>query len=140
VQSFYLAAYNAIRASTYVQFRCCCTLHCDPSVCITNATWKECKVDDLLPSHVVFARRGIGSGPYIAIHEGFQGVRAAGLLFFFPSLWHCLTLVFFMCYSLRSGKGAFLEQLCYYCNANEIMAVGSGSWLAQIDLLWINTR
>lgn len=44
-----------------------------------------------------------------------------------------------MCYSLLSGKGALLEQRRYYCNANEIMDF-SDSCLAQIDLLWINTR
>lgn len=81
VQSFYLEAYNTIRNSTYAYFLMGLAMECEA----------EC---------TLYSGIGAGAGPYIAIHEGFQGVG---------SLYHYLNLKItseshFFC-SLESGKG-----------------------------------
>jgi hypothetical protein len=58
VQSFYYAAYQAIRKSTWGSILA-------SVICFRSDT---------------ICNRGIGAGPYIAIHEGFQGVIAAFVL------------------------------------------------------------
>lgn len=64
VQSFYYAAYEAIRKATYVLFIHIVSLDL---LCVDYSIVVQSRL---------FFHRGIGSGagPYIAIHEGFQGV------------------------------------------------------------------
>ncbi len=62
VQSFYLAAYEEIRKATYV---------------VIHSSLVLLLIVLLFSSHpwTIFLRgNGSGAGPYIAIHEGFQGV------------------------------------------------------------------
>lgn len=76
----------------------------------------------------MFSGVGAGSGPYIAIHEGFQGVRF--------SCYHQTATDTNIVASRRSGKGAviFRHLDCYL----ESYLVLSASSQALIVLLWIN--